>query len=119
MILFLFLNFKIKFHIINIFFSSDCCYVFALCGVIEVLYFIEKKERIQLSVQDIYNHLIHNESNDKDGCSLRSTFDFISEKRCVLSKTCPYEGIFKPIAPVATIIIIYCILIISFLQQLF
>ena len=78
--------------------------MFALCGVIEVLYFIEKKERIQLSVQDIYNHLIRNESKDKDGCSLRSTFDFISEKRCVLSKTCPYEGIFKPIGYPRTVI---------------
>ncbi|CAL5203595.1 unnamed protein product [Lathyrus oleraceus] len=45
--------------------TCNCCYAFALCGVIEVLYFIEKKERIQLSVQDIYNHLIRNESKIK------------------------------------------------------
>lgn len=68
---------------------------------------LKKKERIQLSVQDIYNHLIRNESKDKDGCSLRSTFDFISEKRFVLSKTCPYEGIFKPIDYPRTVIFRY------------
>ncbi|XP_058783467.1 uncharacterized protein LOC131658157 [Vicia villosa] len=76
--------------------NGNCCYAFAVCDVIEALYFINNGEPIFLSVQDIYNHLIKNETDDIEGRTIRDALKFISENGCILAHTCPYEQRFKP-----------------------
>jgi len=81
-----------------IFSLLDCCFAFVVCCVIEALYHIEYGgTHINLSPQDIYNHLIRNKEQDKDGRKVSEALDWIRDNDCVLNETCPYEGTFRPI----------------------
>jgi len=87
--------------LLPIFPTSDCCFAFCVCCVLEAVHHIEKKgkgELIHLSPQDIYNNLIKHEVENEDGRTVADTIKWVRENGCVLETSCPYVGTFKQAA---------------------